>query len=185
MKTEINKSQDRADIERELESYFSDHSYEEALELRDEILPKNASAKAINSKLGLYRKEGPTWEEERNSRSIILIFVGEAIKDILERQNSGLVDKELFYRASDLIWLLNNVHYDTDKLYSIIGKIFFNEANKLIDDIDLPNITDSEITHIETLLRKAADGSVNTDTLRKKFHLMVTKKRVSRAMDEG
>ena len=185
MSAETDKTQKRIGIDEELDRYFANHDRDNALNLRNQLSP-NITAEQIREKIRVRNKDGVMFRAEREHQFILLIRIGEIINFIEEYQKSGnAIEKELINEARDLMWLLDGARYDTKNLHSIIGKIAFTEAKKRIESLNPLEITDDEIKYIENLLRSAMDGGISIDAEWKKFHLMVTKKRVKKVMGEG
>ena len=185
MSVETDKAQERIGIDEELDRYFANHDRDNALSLRNQ-LPPNITAERIREEIRVKNKDGVMFRAEREHQFILLIRIGEIINFIDEYQKSGnAIEKELINEARDLMYLLDGTRYDTKNLHSIIGKIAFTEAKKRIESLNPLETTDDEIKYIENLLRSANDGCVSVDAEWKKFHLMVTKKKVNKVMDEN
>lgn len=184
MSVETSKTQELSDIDEEFNIYFADHDRNNALSLRNQ-LPAYITAEQIEEKIRVRNKDGVMIQAEKEHQFILIVRISEVVKFIEEFQKSGnAIEEELINEARDLICLLNVTHYDTNNLYSIVGKIAFTEAKKRIKSLNPLDITDNEVRYIENLLRSADDGYISIGDEWKKFHLIVTKKRVNKAMGE-
>ncbi len=183
LKTQIHNSSSAMDDE--LKSFFKNCNRDNALNLRNQ-LPTDVTAEQIGEEIRVRNKDGVMFQAEKDHQTILLIRIGEIINFIEEYQKSGnAIEKELINEARDLMWLLDTARYDTKNLHSIIGEIAFTEAKKRVESLNPLEVTDDEVEYIENLLRSAMDGGVSIDAEWKKFHLMVTKKRVKKVMGEN